>query len=225
MVQSTISGIRPLKVDNAYFIKVNGEELLATISGFKDEDTLEHDNVNYRLWNPSTSKLASMIIKGMDIPLRKSSRVLYLGAASGTTVTHVSDIVTEGVVFAVEFAPMPARDLLRAIERRINVVPIISDARQPEKYPPFIDRVDILYQDVAQPNQAEIAILNANKFLCPGGIAVIAIKAKSISISQRVEDIFMGEIETLTERFEVIDKRSLEPLHHDHIAVLCRYKG
>ncbi len=137
----------------------------------------------------------------------------------------MADIVDEGSVFAVEFAPRPARDLLSSIEDRVNVVPIIADARYPEKYPPFIDSVDIIYQDVAQPDQADIALANADKYLKTGGILIIAIKAKSISTAESVGDIFRGELETLEKRFEILDKKSLEPLHRSHLAVLCKYKG
>jgi fibrillarin-like pre-rRNA processing protein len=159
----------------------------------------------------------------MQIPLNAQSRVLYLGAASGTTVTHVSDIAADGVVFAVEFAARPVRDLLRAIADRDNIIPMISDARRPDLYPPFVDHADFLYQDVAQPDQADIAIANADKYLVSGGYAAIAIKARSISAGGDVKDIFRGEIERLAERFEIVEKNSLEPLHHDHMAILCRY--
>ena len=128
-------------------------------------------------------------------------------------------------MFAVEFAPRPARDLLRSIEERMNVIPIIADARYPEKYPPFVDTLDIIYQDVAQPGQADIAIANAQKFLRSGGMLVMAIKAKSISATEKVGDIYREELDSLEKCFEVLDKKSLEPLHHGHMAVLCKYKG
>ena len=177
----------------------------------------------YRPWSPATSKLSSMILKGMHVPLTSKSRVLYLGAASGTTLTHVSDVAADGIVYAVEFAARPARDLLRAVADRENVIPLIADARQPDRYPPFIDRVDFLYQDVAQPGQADIAIANADKYLVNGGYVLIAIKARSISTATDVKEIFAKEIDRLAERFSVVEKVSLEPLHHDHMAVLCRF--
>lgn len=214
--------IKPAGIDNTYYLAAGEEELLATRSSFRQE-ALEFEGTYYRPWSPVTSKLSSMLIKGMKIPLSKQSRILYLGAASGTTVTHVSDIASEGVVFAVEFAPRPARDLLTAIEPRTNIIPIIADARYPEKYPPFIDSVDFLYQDVAQPDQASIAVANAEKYLRKGGHVVVAIKARSISISEDTETIFRREIDTLSRKFEVLQTISLEPLHKDHLAVLCRY--
>lgn len=211
-------------IDNVCYVSVNGKEMLSTLTQFPDSDTIISGDKAYRLWSPSTSKLASMIVKGMDIPLDKSSKVLYLGAASGTTLTHVAEIVNDGIVFAVEFAPRPARDLLKAIEKRISVIPIIADARQPDKYPPFIDTVDVIYQDVAQPDQAGIANANAEKYLKSGGFLILAIKAKSISSTENVGDIFRDELRTLENDFEILEKASLEPLHHDHLAVIARYK-
>lgn len=222
---SIVKGIRPAGIDNVFFITLDDREMLSTLTCFPDESLLGFEGKTYRPWNPVTSKLASMIMKGMEVPLNRSSKVLYLGAASGTTVTRVADIADEGLVYAVEFAPRPARDLLRSIEDRVNVIPIIADARYPEQYPPFIDRVDVIYQDVAQPGQAGIAIANADKYLKDGGTLIIAIKAKSISATEKVGDIFREELETLEKCFEILDKRSLEPLHHDHMAVLCKYKG
>jgi len=217
-----ITGVRPTRIDNVFTLAAGPEDWLATLSNYP-EGALQYGGKLYRPWSPATSKLSSMILKGMQIPLNAQSRVLYLGAASGTTVTHVSDIAADGIVFAVEFAARPARDLLRAIADRDNVIPMIADARRPDLYPPFVDHADFLYQDVAQPDQADIAIANAEKYLASGGYAAIAIKARSISAGGDVKDIFRNEIERLAERFEIIEKISLEPLHHDHMAVLCRF--
>jgi fibrillarin-like rRNA methylase len=219
---SPVTNVRPTGLHQVFHITVDDKEMLATATTIKDPDSLEYNGVAYRLWSPSTSKLASMITKGMKIPLRKDSRVLYLGAASGTTVSHVSDIVTDGIVYAVEFAPRPARDLIDAIAGRENVIPVIADARQPSLYPPFIDHVDLIYQDVAQPDQSKIAIANADKYLLKGGSLIIAIKGRSISVSENLDKVFDAEVETLRSRFEVIERISLEPLHKDHIAVLCK---
>ncbi len=221
---STIQSIRPAGIDNVFFIRLEDREMLATVTRFPEDGSLEFEGRTYRLWSPTTSKLASMVVKGMSIPLKKNSKVLYLGAASGTTLTRVADIAAEGLVFAVEFAPRPARDLLKAVEGRENVVPIIGDARRPEQYPAFIDRVDVIYQDVAQHDQAGIAIANAEKYLKDEGTLVMAIKAKSISAIENVGDIFKGELEILQKHFRILDKRSLEPLHHDHLAVICIYE-
>ncbi|HTY90347.1 MAG TPA: fibrillarin-like rRNA/tRNA 2'-O-methyltransferase [Methanocella sp.] len=221
---SDISSLRPAGIDNVFYVKTDGREMLATLTDHPDADSLIFEEKVYRLWSPSTSKLASMIVKGMKIPLNMGSSVLYLGAASGTTATHVADIVSDGVVFAVEFAPRPARDLLKAVEGRFNVMPVIADARQPDKYPPFMDKVDVIYQDVAQPKQAAIANVNAEKYLKGGGFLILAIKAKSVSSTENVGDIFRDELRTLEKDFEILEKASLEPLHHGHMAVIARYR-
>jgi rRNA 2'-O-methyltransferase fibrillarin len=70
------------------------------------EGANEGEKIEYRVWNPFRSKLAASVLAGVDnIHIKPGSRVLYLGAASGTSVSHVSDIVgAEGVVYAVEFS-------------------------------------------------------------------------------------------------------------------------
>lgn len=134
--------------------------------------------IEYRVWNPFRSKLGAAILGGVeDIHIKPGSKVLYLGAASGTTVSHVSDIVgPEGRVYAVEFSHRSGRDLLSVAQKRSNIVPIIEDARHPHKYRMLVSMVDTIFADVAQPDQARIVLLNAQYFLKIGGHVVISIK-------------------------------------------------
>jgi rRNA 2'-O-methyltransferase fibrillarin len=106
----------------------------------------------YRVWNPFRSKLAAGILGGLeDIFIKPGAKVLYLGAASGTSVSHVADIVgDEGVVYAVEFSHRSGRDLINMAKKRVNVIPIIEDARHPQKYRMLIGMVDVIFADVAQ---------------------------------------------------------------------------
>ncbi|KAM6100829.1 rRNA 2'-O-methyltransferase fibrillarin-like [Pterocles gutturalis] len=153
---------------------VYGEKRIAV----EDGDT----KVEYRAWNPFRSKLAAAILGGIDqIHIRPGSRVLYLGAASGTTVSHVSDIVgPEGLVYAVEFSHRSGRDLLNVAKKRTNVIPVIEDARHPHKYRMLVGMVDVIFADVAQPDQTRIVALNAHNFLRNGGHFVISIKVTSM---------------------------------------------
>ena len=91
------------------------------------------DKTEYRVWNPFRSKLAASIVGGVgSIYMKPGSKVLYLGAASGTTVSHVADLVgPEGAVYAVEFSKRSGRDLVNMAKKRTNVIPIIEDARYP----------------------------------------------------------------------------------------------
>ncbi|MHA1926378.1 MAG: fibrillarin-like rRNA/tRNA 2'-O-methyltransferase [Candidatus Thorarchaeota archaeon] len=181
---------------------------------------------DFRLWNPRRSKLAAAIQKGIrEMPIQPGSRVLYLGAASGTTVSHCSDIVgPQGVIYAVEFSARTARGLLQLAESRNNIVPIIEDARHPTKYAPFIaGPIDVVYQDIAQPHQARILIDNIRVFCGFGSWGLIAIKARSIDSTAPIDEIYSGEIATLdAQGLEVIENVNLEPLEKDHRFVVCR---
>ena len=162
-------------------IEVEGQRRLAS----KSDDPLpvygERILEGYRTWDPFRSKLAALLLKCRrpDLGLDRDAKVLYLGAATGTTVSHVSDIVCSGLVYAVEFSPRAMRDLIRLCERRRNIVPILADASHPEDYAFMLEPVDMIYQDVAQRNQAEIASINCLRYLKPGGDLVL-IDRKSV---------------------------------------------
>lgn len=140
----------------------------------------------YRTWNPFRSKLAAAILGGVDqIHIKPKSKVLYLGAASGTTVSHVSDIIgPDGLVYAVEFSHRAGRDLVNVAKKRTNIIPVLEDARHPLKYRMLIGMVDVIFADVAQPDQTRIVALNAHTFLRNGGHFVISIKVRGIEESK-----------------------------------------
>lgn len=126
-------------------------------------------------------RLAAAILGGVDsIWMEPGSKVLYLGAASGTSVSHVSDLVGEhGVVYAVEFSHRPGRDLINVAKKRSNIIPIIEDARHPQKYRMLVGMVDCVFADVAQPDQARIVAMNSHMFLKNEGHCVISIKVRA----------------------------------------------
>ncbi len=174
----------------------------------------------YRLWSPKRSKLAALYHLGKGIDLENYHRVLYLGAANGTTVSHVADYVE--VVYAVEPAPRPMQDLIVVARQRKNIIPIMADARKPERYLPLVEKVDIVYQDVAQPDQAEILSVNS-RFLVSDGTMVFMLKPRSIDVTRTpacVAEEVINELNTtgiLTE--ECI---WLSPYYPDHAALICK---
>ena len=120
---------------------------------------------------------------------------MYLGAASGSSVSHVSDVVgPEGVVYAVEFSHRSGRDLIGMAKKRTNVIPIVEDARHPQKYLMLVQMVDVIFADVAQPDQARIIALNAHHFLKNGGAIVISIKANCIDSTAPAAQVFASEV-------------------------------
>ncbi|KAM0945084.1 putative fibrillarin, S-adenosyl-L-methionine-dependent methyltransferase [Dioscorea sansibarensis] len=181
----------------------------------------------YRVWNPFRSKLAAAILGGVDnIWIAPGTRVLYLGAASGTTVSHVSDIVgPTGMVYAVEFSHRSGRDLVNMAKKRTNVIPIIEDARHPAKYRMLVGMVDVIFSDVAQPDQARILALNASYFLKNGGHFVISIKANCIDSTVPAEAVFAQEVKKLqAEQFKPSEQVTLEPFERDHACVVGGYR-
>lgn len=185
------------------------------------------EKVEYRVWNPFRSKLAAAVVGGVgNIYMPTGSKVLYLGAASGTTVSHVSDVVgPEGVVYAVEFSLRSGRDLVNMAKKRTNVVPIVEDARHPHKYRMIVGMVDTIFADVAQPDQARIVAINAQHFLKVGGHYVISIKANCIDSTASAEAVFAGEIKKLQQdQLKPQEQITLEPYERDHAVVVGVYR-
>jgi len=179
------------------------------------------------VWNPYRSKLAATVATGVkDIYIQPGSKVLYIGAASGTSVSHVSDIVgPTGIVYAVEFSHRPARDLINMAKSRTNVIPIIEDARHCLKYRMLVGMVDTIFADVAQPDQARIVGLNASYFLKNGGHFVISIKASCIDSTAPPEAVFAREVKKLqSEQLKPKEQITLEPYDRDHAVVVGVYR-
>lgn len=187
-----------------------------------------HDEkTEYRAWNPFRSKLAAAILGGIDkIHMEPGSKILYLGAASGTTVSHVSDIVgPSGLIFAVEFSQRSGRDLLNVAKKRTNIIPIIEDARHPHKYRMIISMVDTIFADVAQPDQARIVGINAHYYLKNKGYVVISIKANCIDSTAQPEAVFAEELVKLQrEMIRPLEQLTLEPYERDHAVVVGIYR-
>ncbi len=189
-----------------------------------DERLFRDKGIEYRDWNPRKSKLAAAILKGcQNIFIRKGHVVLYLGCSSGTTCSHVSDIVgKEGFIFALDFAPRVMREMVFVAEQRTNIAPVLADANRPEKYADKVCQADVIYQDVAQKNQLDIFLKNIDMFLKPGGYALLAVKARSIDVARKPKAIFNEIREKLKKEIEIVDYRTLEPYELDHAMFICK---
>lgn len=206
-----------------FTIEIEGQRRLATFS--LDPEPVYGERIldGYRVWDPFRSKLAALLQKGRGrgLSLSRDSKVLYLGAATGTTVSHVSDIACGGTIYAVEFSPRSMRDLLPLCERRKNIIPILADAARPESYCSLVEPVDLVYQDVAQRNQAEIASLNSALYLKPEGNLILMMKTRSIDVTAAPQAVFRTEVRELKGLY-VVESADLLPFHQDHWAVEAR---
>lgn len=187
------------------------------------EELIEEEGEELRSWDPGRSKLAAALKKGLEnFPLEQGSKVLYLGAAQGTTPSHLSDIIREnGVEYLVEFSERAVRDLLDVCENRVNMIPILADARKPEEYG-WVEDVDVLYQDVAQPDQVEILKRNAKKFLKEGGWIMVAVKARAIDVTEEPENIYEEVESELKEDFDIKELLELDPFEDDHCFIVAQ---
>lgn len=172
----------------------------------------------FREWIPWRSKLAAMILKGYKIDFLGDEKVLYLGAATGTTLSHLADIVDEGIIYAVEYAAKPFEKLLELVKERENIIPLLADASKPWLYSGIVEKVDFIYQDIAQPNQIEILEENIKFFLKKSGEFVIMVKARSIDSVAEPEDVF-GRVRKRLDKYKILATDSLEPYHKDHMFI------
>lgn len=190
------------------------------------EHLISHKGVEYRLWDPFRSKLAAAILKGLNVvPIQLSHKVLYLGSASGTTASHVSDIVSVGGhVYCVEFAARSMRDLVNNVATfRPNMTPVLGDARLPEKYSMFLEQVDDIYCDIAQPEQAKVLADNADLFLKEDGWAMLAVKSQSIDVTKEPAEVYRREVNVLKSRsFAIIEVVPLEPYDKAHAMIVSK---
>lgn len=202
--------------------RISVETSSANSTGAVNGDVAPATKTEYRVWNPFRSKLAAGILGGLDdIFIKPGSKVLYLGAASGTSVSHVADVVgPTGIVFAVEFSHRSGRDLINMATHRTNVIPIIEDARQPLKYRMLVSMVDVIFADVAQPDQARIVAINAHQYLKVGGAVLITIKANCIDSTAAPEAVFAKEVQKMrAERLKPLEQLTLEPFERGKNAV------
>ena len=190
------------------------------------ERLIRFQGVEYRVWDAFRSKLAAAILRGLvTVPIKPSSKVLYLGAASGTTVSHVSDIAgDEGFVYCVEFASRSIRDLINNVcVFRQNTSPILADARMPEQYAALIEKVDDIYCDIAQPEQAAVLANNAKLFLKEDGWVMFAVKSQSIDVTKKPSEVYKEEANVLKNRgFHIVQVVTLEPYDKAHAMILAQ---
>ena len=195
--------------------------------GYKvyDEKLINYKREEFREWNPYRSKLAALILeKPRNNFLATNFNCLYLGASSGTTISHLSDIIKDGIVYGVEFAERSIRQLLQNTSNRNNIIPILADARYPDTYAKSIfSEIDLIYQDVAQPNQAEIAIANSSYYLKKNGLVMLAIKSQSIDSISKSEKIYNQEKNKLVNAgYEVVESIDIHRYAANHIVLMVK---
>jgi len=217
--------MKPVNIDGVF--EKNGRLFTQNLKGCKgikvyNEKLITYKNKEFRSWTPYRSKLSAAIVDGLkDINITSDSQILYLGAATGTTVSHISDIAKDGTVYAVESSPVAVKKLLQLSKKRQNVIPILSDANHPDRYSTIVPTVDIVYQDISQRNQPEIFIRNVMRYLKKNGQGIIMIKARSIDISMKPKQVYKLVIKDLEEHgLNIINLIDISRYEKDHTAIV-----
>jgi len=214
-------------------INIHGEKQVATQNLVKGIDVygeklVKYEGEEYRVWDPFRSKLAAALQNGLtDLPIMNKSKVMYIGASTGTTVSHISDIIgINGLVFAIESSSRVARELLENLaSKRENIVPILEDARKPRSYFSVFGTVDVLYCDIAQPDQTEIAIANCFIYLKPTGTLLLVVKTRSINVLLNPKTVIAQEAKKLeNSKFSIKQIIDLEPYDRDHALIRAIYE-
>ena len=191
------------------------------------EKLVLYQGIEYREWDPYRSKLAALLLENpMSSFLSEDINCLYLGASSGTTVSHLSDIAKSGVIYSVEFAERSIRQLIQNTSRRKNIIPIFEDARYPQNYAKSIfSNIDLIYQDVSQPNQAEIALTNCNYYLKKNGLLILAIKSQSIDSIQKSEIVY-AQVKKVLEKagYNILESVNIHKYAANHIVLIVKRK-
>ncbi|MFW9906664.1 MAG: fibrillarin-like rRNA/tRNA 2'-O-methyltransferase [Candidatus Thorarchaeota archaeon] len=217
-------------LEGVFQVKKNDKSRLVTLNkvlgkSVYGEQLLSIDEEEYRVWDPYRSKFAAAYLSGMrKLPQIHDKRILYLGVSTGTTASHFSDILDKGVIFGIEFSPKVMRRFFRLAEQRNNLIPILADARRPEEYSPFVFEVDLIYQDVAQPEQARIFGRNSQEFLKSGGHGFLAIKSQSIDVVLKPDEVFSKQMEELEQDFglEILEYRSIDAFEKKHAVLILK---
>jgi fibrillarin-like pre-rRNA processing protein len=185
------------------------------------EDLVQDGGTELRRWDPWRSKLAALLLrhKGFELP-EHPQRVLYLGGAHGTTVSHLSDLWPETPIFAVEKSPVAFASLLALARRRSNLMPLLADAQLPERYSADVEGAEFVYQDVAQRAQATIFIENLRACAAAGSVGLLMLKTRSVT-QRRPPSAIVAEAraELSREGFAVPPATDLSPYSRDHAAL------
>ena len=182
----------------------------------------ERDGRTLRAFDPTRSKLAAGLVRGWEGPLPEpGERWLYLGAASGTTASHVADLVgPEGAVYALERSLRPFARLLALAERWPSLLPVLADARNLVSYLALVPPVDGLYADVAQPDQIEIVLANAREFLTgPNAAVVVALKTASMGRDAPASGHLHRAEASLHDPLDLDPAVRLDPFHRGHFLI------
>ena len=222
-----------LKEDVIFWVTVRNEKKLATLSNVSTnqdykENLVEMNGKQHSIWNPYMSKLAAAIINGMEIfPILKKTKILYLDPTSEKTIKHISDIVgINGKIFVVRNIMKNSKNFLEQIAKnRSNIFTIIPDKTNPARLTGMTEMVDVIYIDIAEHNQTEIAIQNCKNHLRIGGFLMLIVPTKNIDFTNNPSKKNQEERKKLQTSFDIIQEINLMDFFKEYSMIIAKYLG
>lgn len=188
--------------------------------------TIDLNSGEKRTWDPNHSKVAAGIKKGIkDFPINENSKVLYLGAAEGYTISYISDIASNGIVVGADISAHSMQKLyLLSLERK-NLIPLLGDCNKPEEYNEELkgEKFDLIIQDIAQKNQVEILVKNSDIFLKAKGYVLLSLKLSALT-QKKNSNLKEDQLELFRKHFNLIDQKKLDPFEKKHMLILGQKK-
>jgi len=216
-----------------HWITVKNRKKLATLNNVGinevyNEKLIEINGKQYNLWNPYTSKLAAAIVNGMEVfPILKKTNVLYLDTTIEKTLSHISDIIgVSGKIFVVKDVIKNSKNFLEKVRNnRANIFSITRKNGVPEKFSPSIKMVNVVYVDIAQQNETEVAIQNCKNYLRNGGFLMLVVPTKKIDFVDNPSRQNLEEMQKLQSSFEIIQQVNLTDFFKEHSMIIAKYLG
>ena len=222
-----------IKADTIFWITVKNKKKLATLNNASinevyNEKLIKINGKQYNLWNPYTSKLAAAIVNGMEIfPILKKTKVLYLNGAIEKTLSHISDIIgVNGKIFILRDINENSKKFLdNVMNDRTNVFTITRDNGDPAKFSSKTEMVNVVYVDITQHNETEVAIQNCKRYLTDGGFLMLVVPTKKIDFVNNPNGQNLEEIQKLQSSFEIIQQINLTDFFKEHSMIIAKFLG
>tara|TARA_B100001765_G_scaffold129147_1_gene81100 strand:+ start:171 stop:845 length:675 start_codon:yes stop_codon:yes gene_type:complete len=222
-----------IKADTIFWITVKNKKKLATLNNASvnevyNEKLIKMNGKQYNLWNPYTSKLAAAIVNGMEIfPILKKTKVLYLNGTIEKTLSHISDIIgVNGKIFILRDINENSKNFLENVMNdRTNVFTITRDNGDPAKFSSKTEMVNVVYVDITQHNETEVAIQNCKRYLRDGGFLMLVVPTKKIDFVNKPNGQNIEEIQKLQSSFEIIQQINLTDFFKEHSMIIAKFLG
>ena len=222
-----------IKADTIFWITVKNKKKLATLNNASinevyNEKIIKINGKQYNLWNPYTSKLAAAIVNGMEIfPILEKTKVLYLNSTIEKTLSHISDIIgVNGKIFILRDINENSKKFLdNVMNDRTNVFTITRDNGDPAKFSSKSEMVNVVYVDITQHNETEVAIQNCKRYLRDGGFLMLVVPTKKIDFVNNPNGQNLEEIQKLQSSFEIIQQINLTDFFKEHSMIIAKFLG